>query len=476
MASKSIWLKDSLGTEYKSLKENIDTDLLIIGGGITGVSILYELRNQNQKICLVDANKIGHGVTSKSTAKINYLQGIVYSKIKNFVGIISAQKYYESQIEAILHIKDIILKEHISCDFEKVSSFLYANEKKLKELKKEYQLLKKWKANVSFHKNYILAKDTYVFHPLKYIEGLISVCLKKKNISIYENTKITTIKKVDSVFLCECGEFRITAQKVVLACHYPFELFPFFLPVRTYIEKSYIMAFPTEYDKKETFITTYPDIVSKRYYHDSQRIYEIILSGSHAICNQLNERKNFSLFLDHHPEYLWSNEDIMTSDAMPFIGEIQTNLYLATGFNTWGMTNGVLSGMILKDLLVNRENIYAPYFDPKRKFTIAQLKQYPLNILMNAKGMLQNKIWKKKKWYKNVSFFHENGKSLATVTEDGVKYTVLTTCPHLGCTLVFNEIEKTWDCPCHASRFDIQGNWIKGPSKKSITYSVSKDK
>ena len=467
METNSIWLKVVLETNYKTLKENIDTDILIIGGGMTGISLLYELKDTKKKVVLVERNRIGRGVTSRSTAKINYLQGIMYSKIKKLVGEKEAIDYYHSQKLAIKRIENIIHKENIDCDFERVTSKIYSNKKEIEE---EYEFLKEQNAPVTKDKNGIQANDTYVFHPLKYLQSLASIACKTKE--IYENTKITEIEVKDGIYFCK-GDVTIKAKQVVLACHYPFELFPFFLPVRTYIEKSYIMSNLIAMNKKETFITTGNPVVSKRYYGNQKEVYELILSESHNICVKLNDKKNFENVVgDSKPKYLWSNEDIMTADSLPFIGKIKDQLYLATGYNTWGMTNSVFASILLKDLLNDKENAYASTFDPYRKMNLAKLGQYPVNILSNTLGMVQNKIFKRKRWYpKNVKFFHENGKSLATVTEDGVDYTVTTTCPHMGCTLIYNEIEKTWDCPCHASRFSIDGTWLEGPSKKDITYT-----
>ncbi len=471
METKSIWFKDIEETKYKTLKENIDTDILIIGGGMTGISLLYELKDSKKKVVLVERNQIGHGVTSRSTAKINYLQGIMYSKIKKLVGEKAAIDYLESQRLAIHTIKDIIKKEKIDCDFENVTSKVYSQDKELEE---EYEFLKSQNIPVTKEKNWIQVSDTYVFHPLKYLQTVASIASKTK--IIYEHTKITEIEEKDGVYLCK-GDVTIKAKQVILACHYPFELFPFFLPIRTYIEKSYIMGNLIDLNKKETFITTGHPVVSKRYYDNKKEVYELILSESHNICVKLNDKKNFENVVgDSKPKYLWSNEDIMTADSLPFIGKIKDQLYLATGYNTWGMTNSVLASIILKDLLNDKENKYASTFDPYRKMNLATLGQYPINVLSNTIGMVQNKIFKRKKWYpKNIKFFRENGKSLATVSEDGKEYTVLTTCPHMGCTLIYNEIEKTWDCPCHASRFSIDGTWLKGPSKKDITYSISKN-
>jgi Rieske Fe-S protein len=314
-----------------------------------------------------------------------------------------------------------------------------------------------------------------VFHPLKYLLSLKEICLKN-GIQIYESTKIYKIQKEKEGYICKTNNHKIKAKKVVLACHYPFFVFPFFMPIKTYIEKSYITASKVEKNEKKTYITSKNPTKSIRYYEDKIP-YLIYLRNSHKIGNDLNEEKNFSdTLLDAEkknlkPEYIWSNTDIMTYDQLPFIGKIGKNLFIATGYNTWGMTNGTIAGQIISDLILEKENPYENLFNPHRKSFKNKVKTYPKNIFMNTKSYLQNKLFKKKKWYPNtLTFKIKHGKSIAIYKENGKEHIVYTKCPHMGCTLVFNEFEKTWDCPCHASKFDIDGKCIQGPSLYDIGY------
>ena len=162
---------------------------------------------------------------------------------------------------------------------------------------------------------------------------------------------------------------------------------------------------------------------------------------------------------------------MITIDKLPYIGYLANNknLLIGTGYNTWGMTNGTLAGFILSELVMNKTNKYQDLFDPTR-FNLINFKEYLINISCNLKGFIQNKIIKNKKWYSNVEIKNINGKSVGIYKENNITYKVYTTCPHLGCTLVFNEIDKTWDCPCHASRFNLKGECIKGPSTTNITF------
>lgn len=488
MKNKSIWTKDIEKSGMKILDKDIETDILIIGGGMTGITTAYFLKDSKYKITLVDQNLVGMGVTSKSTAKINYLQETIYTDLINNYSFNIASKYLESQIFAIEEINRIITKEKIKCDLEQVESFVFTDKKKeINKLKTENSFLKKNGVNVKEYKSIspklkskyaISVSDTYVFHPLKYLYSLKDICLQN-NINIYEKTRIQKIKKTTDGYICFANNNKIKAQKIVLANHYPFFLKPFFMPLKVYTEKSYITASKTRKYKKETFITSNLPTKSIRYHKDKNK-YLIYLSNSHNICNDLNEKKNFikaikeTKKLKLKPEYIWENDDVMTIDRLPYIGCLEknnTNLLIGTGYNTWGMTNATLAGYILSNILLNHENKYIDLFNPLRTNRFNNLKSYFLILGSTLKSYIGNKIIKNKKWYSNrVKFFKKDGKNLAVYNDGIKKHIVYTTCPHMGCTLIFNEVEHTWDCPCHASRFDLDGKCIKGPSCYDISF------
>ena len=147
-------------------------------------------------------------------------------------------------------------------------------------------------------------------------------------------------------------------------------------------------------------------------------------------------------------------------------------MLIGTGYNTWGMTNGSLAGKILSDIILKKENKYINLFNPMRKINKGKIINFPLILGSNAYSFIKSKIYKNKKWYPNtVRFEKRNGKNIAIYIDENKKeHIVYNLCPHLKCSLNFNEIELTWDCPCHGSRFDIDGNCIEGPSNYNITY------
>ena len=166
-----------------------------------------------------------------------------------------------------------------------------------------------------------------------------------------------------------------------------------------------------------------------------------------------------------HVNYAWSNHDIITSDYLPFIGALNKNLFIATGFNTWGKTNGVLAGKLLSDLLLNKDNNYINLFNPKRSLNIKVLSYNIKNGLNYINSKLNNSIEPSPK----VEIIEYQGEKYGVYTDKNKKrHYVKNICPHMKCNLIFNNVEKTWDCPCHGSRFDIDGNVIQGPAVDNI--------
>ena len=242
MKNISIWdeYSQKLKEDKKEIK-NTTTDILIIGAGITGLTTAYFLKDINKKIIIIDKSIIGKGVTSKTTAKISYIQQDIYQKLTKIHNKDIAKKYYESQKEATNIITKIIKDNKIACDLEKVNTILFANEEKnINKLNKEKTILSSYGVESKDYqdetiKHGFIVNNTYTFNPIKYLNAVKEII--KEKISIYENTIATNIEKEDNYYLVTTNKGTIKTNKIVLACHYPFFIVPDFFPVKTYIER-----------------------------------------------------------------------------------------------------------------------------------------------------------------------------------------------------------------------------------------------
>jgi len=479
MKNISIWSDIKRKKNFKELNKNLEVDICIIGAGITGLSTAYHLINKNLKICIIERNTIASGVSSKTTGKLTYLQDNIYNKLKKYHGLFYTKLYLDSQIDAINMVKSIIENNNIDCNLEQVKSYIFTNSN-VKKLNKEIDLLKKLKVNINktnvmpnkdIIKNSFYVNDTYVFNPIKYLYSLANICINN-NIEIYENTNIISIDKENELFICKTKNNTIKSKYVVLATHYPYFLLPFLTPLKTYIEKSYIGAYKVKDYYRYSSINIDKPTISTRYYKDNNINYKIYLTNSHNTCIKDNDSLNFKPLINNNLDYIWSNKDIITNDKLPFIGLVDNNFLIATGYNTWGMSNGSIAGKVLSDIILKKKNKYINLFDPKRNLNIGKVITFPLILSSNIYSFIKSKIIKNKSWYNsNVIFEKRKGKNIAIyIDKNNKKHIVYNLCPHLKCSLIFNEIERTWDCPCHGSRFDIDGNILEGPSNYDIKY------
>ncbi len=474
MKKNSLWFKNINFDVLPRIKENKKVDILIVGGGITGLSILYALKNSPYNVLLVERGVCGTEVTSRSTAKVTYLQEKLYMNIRK-CDIKKAKMYLKSQRESINILKNIIEKENIDCDFVQSPSYTYTSDvNKIDKINEEYEFLKgegieaELLDKVPFIENIkkaVKVTDTYTFHPIKFINGLKNIL--KDN--ILEKSKLEKIDKIKDTYISVVNGFIIESKYIILANHYPDFLIPLLFPLKTSIEVSYVAAKKvTDYNEFNAINIDSPT-KSLRYYKEENENYSISINKSLNTCNVECINKNFDF---KNAEYLWSNNDVITSDNLPLIGRIykkDDTFLIATGYNTWGMTNSILSGRIISDIILKKNNPYIELFKPTRLVDIQNLIKYPINIGSSAKAFI--KSTKANVNNKNIEYSKIKGKSVAIYTDSrGIKHIVLNRCPHLKCGLVFNDVEKTWDCLCHGSRFDIDGHVIEGPSNYDISF------
>ena len=469
MKNISLWNDTVRKKKYFKISHDIDTDVLIIGGGITGVSALYHLKDSSLKVVLVEQNRIGCSVTGNSTGKLSYLQNDLIDKVRACCGDKTAKEYIRSQKDAIQFITSVIQKENISCDLESVPSYIYTDcDNEVNQLKKLEEFLQcegcsiiHDKLNIVSSKYSFGVSDTYMFHPLKFVQKL-AMSLSSE---IYEDTSIIKIEKNDDGYVCYTNQFKIKTRYVVIASHYPYFNLPFLFPIKGSLEKSYLSASKMECNNLSLISYSHP-FISMRSYKD----YFIYLSNSHDITSEVDDNKHFNELLKKvhdlkiNPDYLWSNIDIMTNDGLPYIGEIQDKMLIGTGYNTWGLANGFMAGKILTDIIMGKKNQYEELFSPKR-INLSQMSGSVMDGMKSIQGYIKGYLEKNE----NIVYDKYENKDIMIYKDGKQEHKVYQDCPHLGCKLLFNEVEQTWDCPCHGSRFNIDGKCISGPSNQDIS-------
>lgn len=489
MENKSIWKYNIRKRVLNKLDKNITTDILIIGGGISGLTTAYYLRNSKYKVTLIDKDICGHGVSANTTGKLTFMQDLIYSKLSSNFNEEIALKYLNSCKDAVRIVKNIVSRNNIDCNLENVSSYVFTNDiNKIENFKKEeefynksnikYKVVSKLPNNLEV-KYGIKINYGCVFHPVKYLMGIRKILLESK-VCVYENTIAIKLTKKDNYYEVNTDSGTILAKKVIVCTHYPFFVIPGMIPLRSSIEKSYVLSGLTKTNKKFIAISNENPVYSIRYYTNSNKDYIIYAGNSHYIANHFDNEKrykelinDYKKYIDKDIKYYFLNHDIMTPDHLPYIGSVYKNdnsLLIATGFNKWGMTNGTIAGKILSDIILNKDNQYIELFSLHRNITKDKIKNLIVYNYLNAKTYILTKLKKEYSFYnENIEIKIINGKKVGIYTDKkNIKHMVYLKCPHLKCNLIFNNVDKTWDCPCHGSRFDIDGNVIFGPAVYNI--------
>ncbi len=426
---KSVW-NNIEKPEFDTLHGDIKTDVLIIGGGMSGILCAYMLKSSGVDCVLVEADKICAGITGNTTAKVTFQHGLIYDKIMEKYGFEKARLYYKSQKNALETIKDIASRTE--CDFEVCDSFVYSlNDRNT--IEKEVEALNKIGCNAEFCRDTELPfniagavkiKNQAKFDPLKFAYSLA------KDLRICENTKVIELKPNTAV----TNNGKITAKRIIVATHFPFinKHGSFFL--KMYQHRSYVLALEKAPDIKNIYVDEDEKGLSFRSYGNLL----LLGGGSHRTGGKggnWEELKKFAkkYYPDAKEVGRWATQDCMTLDSIPYIGRYSKttpDLYVATGFNKWGMTSSMVSAMVLTDMLCNGKSEYEKIYSPSRSILHPQLA---INTFEAVKNLITPTVPR---------------------------------CPHMGCALKYNKAEHSWDCPCHGSRFEENGKLINNPATK----------
>lgn len=442
--NESYWQKTTKHPCFKQLNKDIKTDILIIGGGLSGISCAYQLKDTSKKITVVEKDLLGSHTSVHTTAKITLLQGLIYQKLVKYYNIEIAYLYYQSQKEALQGIKDLINKEQIECCFKECVMSLYSDDlKNATKLDKEYHYSKLFGEDIfeeNKHLKMISLKNQYLFHPLKYLYALVEKC-QNENIDFYEHSLVHQIIRHKDYFKVKVNNHTIICKDVIHATRYPF------------IKKG--LYFLKMFQSLESI-----DLKQKT---DNQCNLSIDLIQSYRPL------KNHALIINSNSKD-WFGQDTIPLRGLPYIGRYKEHEYFIYGFQKWGMTNSFLASKIIKDLYLNKENAYTSLFSC-HYFSFNYSKMYFKQMIHHLYlGYIKLHFIKKKHLNKGQGTLMKiNHHLLAVYLDKQGKYHYFSPyCPHLKCLLMFDEKHQIWHCPCHQSIFDCYGKLIEGPSLKNM--------
>lgn len=475
---KSVWSESCKFRKREALNKDIKTDVLVIGAGIAGILTAYMLKQNGRDVVLIDAAEIASGNTKNTTAKITSQHDLIYSKLITEFGEEKARQYAKANELAIKKYKEIIEDKRIECDFEEKPAYVYSlNE--VDVLKEEVEAAKKLgidaefvqEANLPFKINGAVKFNNQAqFNPLKFLKGI------SNELVIYENTRALEIK--ENLVVTSGGN--ITANNIVVATHYPIMNTPGYYFMKMHQERSYVLALENTSEIDGMYIDLNKEGYSFRTYNNllllggiSHRTGENEEGGSYDELRKVAKR----LYPKAKEKYYWSAQDCMTIDGIPYIGRYSSetpNIYVATGFNKWGMTSSMVSAMIISDMILEKENDFSEIFSPRRFDLSLSINNIANDLIETAKNFIVQKVYIPSSEIEHIKNGHGgiieyNGEKVGVYkNKEGKEFFVSTKCTHLGCQLSWNSDELTWDCPCHGSRFDYKGRLIGSPATKDL--------
>lgn len=474
---ESIWSRDCHMEKRDPLTRSIETEIAVVGAGMAGVLIAHALQREGRRVVVLEADRTGSGQTRNTTAKVTSQHGLIYRKLIRTFGWAKAAHYAQANQEAIQAYRDIIQVEGIDCGWEEKRAYVYGDDGD--RLRAEAEAAASLGLPASYTGDLpcpipavgaVKFQGQAQFHPLRFLRPLA------EKLTIYEGTPVRTIE--GGVLKTPGGTVR--AEKIIFACHYPFLNFPGLYFARMHQERSYVLALEGAPAVDGMYISADGAGLSLRTCGDL-----LLVGGEGHRTGENGAGGQYERLLQTAREWLpvareaarWSAQDCITADGVPYIGPYaasRPNWYVATGFGKWGMTSSMAAALILPAILRGEDHPWADVFDPRRVNGRA-LAGIAAEGGHAVKGLAKSFLYFPATQADELSagrggIVRLNGeKAGAYRDEDGQLHAVSPRCPHLGCQLAWNPAEKTWDCPCHGSRFDCQGKLLSGPAQEDIS-------
>lgn len=496
---ESLWRDTTELPAFPRLAEDHSTDVAVVGGGITGITTAYLLTKAGYKVTLLEAGELLSGTTGFTSAKITAQHSMIYQDLVKHFGLEKARLYFQANSEAMEWMINTTQELKLSCGMQREHAYLYADagdEKTLKQLEEEYQAYEKlglpgeWLEQLSLPlraRGVIKLPGQARFHPLQYLSGLLKVFLAEGGV-IYEHTMIG--EKVEQgsrlTLFTEQKEHRISCNHVVSASHFPFYDGGALYFSRLHAERSYCLAIQPETDFEGGLYLSAGEPTRSLRAVEWEGTKLVIVGGDNhktgqGICT-IGHYENLELFagqllgIKSFP-YRWSAQDLITLDKVPYIGKVSTDeeIYIATGFGKWGMTSGTLAAHLISDQIQRKANPYTELYDPSRFKAIPGIKNFIVQNANVVKELVAGKVEIIHKKTRDLQrdegavVLHDGKRVGAYRDQEGELHLVNRTCTHMGCECEWNDGDRSWDCPCHGSRYSFDGEVLEGPATLPLT-------
>ncbi|MDQ3533621.1 MAG: FAD-dependent oxidoreductase [Actinomycetota bacterium] len=491
----SYWIDSTDSPDHPPLQGDMEVDVAIIGGGIVGLTAAWLLKRAGKTVAVIEMDRLARGVSGYTTAKVTAGHGLIYQQLASKHGEESASQYARANQLGLELIAQRVKESDIECDFERRPNFVYCESADSADaIKQEVEAARRAGLDVSYVSDLdlpypiagaIRLEDQAQFHPSKYLLAL-AADIPGDGSHVFENSRVTELKEGEPCEAITDGG-RVLATDVIMATHYPFWDRGLFFP-RIHPKRSYALAGPIDASvaPEGMYISIDQPTRSIRTIADGDRRLLLVGGNGHAVGQEYDTDSYYSDLESWARErfglkditHRWSTHDGVTADMLPYAGTARRSsdhVYTATGFGKWGMTNGTIGATVVCDAILGKDNEFASLFDPHRVTVKASVKKIATENAKVAQHWFGDRVIHPQR-----GAFNELQPGEASVArvgvshvagyrdDDGKLHAVSAVCTHLGCTVTWNPAEKSWDCPCHGSRFDPDGKVLHGPALRDL--------
>lgn len=495
MKPTSYWVDSTPETTHPQLDRDLTVDVAIVGAGMLGVTAALMLKRQGAKVALLEGGRVAGGVTAYTTAKVASSHGVHYKPVAASFGDDGARSYAQAQETALERMADYVAELGIDCDWRRKPSFVYSiDPDERKRIVQEHEACKRAGLPVALVTEApelpfpIVAAVRYdnqaEFHPRRYLLGLARA-IPGGGCAIYERSRVVSASDGDQGRVTIAEGFTVTADNVIVATHFPFMDRGLYF-ARQHPERSYALGvYAADHRVEGMYLSTEsPSHTLRSIPTDAGEM--LMVGGEAHKVGQADEEERYArleAWAREHWDvrkvaYRWSTQDNMPIDGVPYIGKLNPgakSFWVGTGFRKWGLTNGTAAATILSEAIAGREVPYAHLFDSTRVGPLNAAKELIKGNVNVGRRFFQDHLSRPDERDPGDLAPGEGGtvrkgtRKVGAYRDDtGVLHTVSTVCTHLGCSVVWNGAEKSWDCPCHGSRFHHDGTVIQGPAVKDL--------
>jgi glycine/D-amino acid oxidase-like deaminating enzyme/nitrite reductase/ring-hydroxylating ferredoxin subunit len=462
--------------------------VVVIGGGISGLTCALHLSDAGKRVVLIEAHRIGSGTTGRSTGNLYSVVGEGLSVLSGSWGTNTIRKVVESRAAAIRFIERTVSEHGIACDFARVPMYRFSEDDS--SLSRRF-LLRERDASLRCGLSASLVDDVPLpfstakglllegqaqFHPLKYARGLAALVARK--CEVYEKSPAIDIDSTRGVVRCEGGEIR--AKCIVVATHIPKGFQTVQMRMSPIREQAIAAKIRTPIEPGIYWKTDHPKR-SIRNVRDGEANYALVIGDSFKTGHgdpeeNLEAVENYvsSHFETDDHLYYWGAQSYRSADDLPFIGRQDDRVFFLSGFSTDGLVYGTLGAEMVSDYILERKNPWSALYPPHRFTPLRSLKtmakegaENACEYVRNIPGVGTTSLDELLPGCGGI-ITHEGKKVAAFRDPDGKLHGVSAVCTHLKCIVRFNSVERSWDCPCHASRFALDGQVLEGPALKAL--------